>query len=64
MDRIALGKAGLQGWRAKVGDAVADPVSNHSRLSRDQAQAAVGAVFFLLSVLYVASTVRRMVGRR
>ena len=64
MDRVAMGKAGLQGWRAKVGDAVADPVSKRSRFTRDQVRAAVGAVFFVLSVLYVLGTVRRMASRR
>ena len=63
MDRVAMGKAGLQGWRAKVGDAVAEPVSNHSSLSKDQVQAAVGAVFFVLSVMYVVSTIRRILSQ-
>ena len=53
-----LGNAGLQGWRAKVGDAVADPVAQRTPLSADQVRAALGAVFFVLSVLYVVKTVR------
>ena len=63
MDGVALGKAGLQGWRAKVGDAVAVPVAKRSRFSDDQVRAVIGAVFFLLSVLYVVGTVKRMARR-
>jgi hypothetical protein len=59
MDAESLGKAGLQGWRAKVGDAVAGPVAQHSPLTDDQVRAVVGGLFFALSVVYVAGTVWR-----
>ena len=52
-----IGSAGLQGWRQKVGDAVAEPVAQRTPLSSDQVRAAVGALFFLLSVMYVVKTV-------
>ena len=64
MDTVSLGKAGLQGWRVKVADAVAQPVGKHSPLSEDQVRAALGAVFFALSTLYVVGTVRRLAARR
>ena len=48
-----LGTAGLQGWRAKVGDAVAKPVSQRTPLDDEQVRAAVGVLFFVLAVLYV-----------
>ena len=60
MDRVSLGKAGLQGWRARAADAVASPMARRSPLSQDQVQALVGAAFFVLSLLYVAGTIRRM----
>jgi hypothetical protein len=63
MDTVALGTAGLRGWRAKVGDAVAAPAARHTPLSSDQVRAAVGAVFFLLSLVYVTGTLRRILGR-
>jgi hypothetical protein len=63
MDVVSFGKAGLQGWRAKVADAVAAPVARHSRVDADQVQAVVGAVFFVLSVVYVFGTVRRIAGQ-
>ena len=62
MDAIAVGKAGLQGWRGKVADAVAVPVARRSGLSDDQVRAAVGALFLALSVLYVAGAVKRLAG--
>ena len=55
-----MGKAGLQGWRAKVGDAVAGPIATHSRFTDDEVRAAIGAAFFLLSVIYVVGAVRRL----
>jgi hypothetical protein len=60
MDAVTAGKAGLQGWRAKVGDAVAGPVAQRSPLSDDQVRAAVGGLFFVLSVVYVVGTIRRI----
>ena len=63
MDAVSFGKAGLQGWRARVADAVASPVARRTRLSDDQVRAAVGAVFFGLSVVYVVGTVRRFAGQ-
>ncbi len=64
MDKVALGQAGLAGWRAKVGNTVAGPVANHSPLSAGQVQASVGALFFVLSLVYVVGTVRRVLRRR
>ena len=63
MDPVAAGQAGLQGWRVKVANTVASPVSNHSPLSDEQVRAALGALFFGLSVMYVVSTVKRLAGR-
>jgi hypothetical protein len=60
MDAVSFGKAGLQGWRAKVGDAVAGPIARRSNFTDDQVRAAVGALFFVLSVIYVLGTVRRL----
>jgi hypothetical protein len=60
MDAVSLGKAGLQGWRAKVGDAVAGPVAQRSPLTDDQVRAVVGGLFFGLSLVYVAGTLWRV----
>ena len=63
MDAISFGQAGLQGWRARVADAVAGPVAQRSGLTDDQVRAAVGGLFLVLSVLYVVGAVKRLVTR-
>jgi hypothetical protein len=63
MDAVSFGKAGLKGWREKVGDAVAGPVAQRSRLTDDQVRAAVGGVFFVLALIYVVGTVKRLAQR-
>ena len=52
-----LGQTGLQGWREKVADGIAEPVAERVPLSAEQVRAALGALFFVLSVIYVVKTV-------
>jgi hypothetical protein len=49
--------AGLQGWRAKVGDTVAPAAAQRTPLDEDQIKAAIGGLFFVLSVVYVVKTI-------
>lgn len=58
-----MGRAGLQGWREKVADGVAEPVSNRTPLDEDQVRAMIGGIFFVLSVMYVVKTVRAAAAR-
>ena len=51
-----LGKSGLQGWREKVGDGLAGPVAARTPLEPDHVRAAVGALIYVLSVIYVVKT--------
>ena len=51
-----LGQAGLQGWREKVADGIAEPVARRAPLEPEQVRALLGVVFFVLSVMYVAKT--------
>ena len=51
-----LGQAGLQGWREKVADGIAEPVAKRAPLESDQVRAVVGAAFFVLAVMYVVKT--------
>ncbi len=53
---IQIGTAGLQGWRSKVGDAVAEPLARRTPLAGDQIRAGLGALFFALSVMYIIKT--------
>lgn len=64
MDAKAVGEAGLQGWRAKVADAVAAPVARRSGLSDDQVRAGIGALFLGLTVVYVVNAARQLAGSR
>jgi len=52
-----MGQAGLQGWREKVADVVSEPVAKRAPLEEDQVRAAIGATFFVLSVMYVFKTI-------
>jgi hypothetical protein len=49
MDVTRLGHAGLHGWRKKV----ADRVAKRAPVADDVARAALGALFFALSLRYV-----------
>ena len=50
MDTVKLGQAGLVGWRRRVGERIAEPVSRRTRLEFEQVLAIVGVVFFALTV--------------
>jgi hypothetical protein len=52
-----LGQAGLQGWREKVADGIAEPVARRAPLDSEHVRALLGAIFFALSVLYVVKTI-------
>jgi hypothetical protein len=58
-----VGQAGLQGWRARVADGVAGPISQRTPLDEDQVRALLGSVFFVLSVVYVVQTIRAVAAR-
>ncbi len=49
MDYTAMGKVGLSGLKGKVGEKVAERVSERSKLTQDQIEALIGAVFLALA---------------
>lgn len=53
------GKAGLAGWRETVADKAAPPVAARTPLDEDSIRAAIGGLFFVLSVVYVVGTIKR-----
>ncbi len=57
-----IASAGLQGWRVKVGDAVAEPISARTPLGPEQVRAAVGGLFFVLALMYVVKTLMAAAG--
>jgi hypothetical protein len=50
MDAQKLGQAGLVGWRRRVGERIAEPISRHIGVTVDQALAIVGAIFFAVTL--------------
>jgi hypothetical protein len=59
MDAKSLGRAGLVGWRRHVGERAARAVSRRTRLTADQVEAIVGAIFLALTVRRVVHMIRR-----
>ena len=59
---VRVAKSGLQGWRAKVADAAAEPVSKRTPLDQEQVRAFVGVLFFGLAVMYVVKTAKTALG--
>jgi hypothetical protein len=55
---VRVAQSGLQGWRAKVADQVAVPVSRRTPLSAEQVRATVGGAFVVLSALYLVKTAK------
>ena len=61
MDAMKAGEYALTGWRDKVAQGAAKPFEDRTNIEPDQVRALVGAVFFLLSLYYVISTVVKVV---
>ena len=53
------GHAGLAGWRKTVADKAAPPLAAKTPLDEDALRAAIGGLFFVLSVIYVVGTIKR-----
>lgn len=53
------GHAGLAGWRTTVADKAAPPIAQRTPLDEDTLRAAIGGLFFVLSVVYVVGTIKR-----
>ena len=62
METKNVGMAGLRGWRGSVASAVATPVAKRSSLGEDQVRAAIGAIFLILSLMYILGAIKEIVG--
>ena len=51
----------MRGWRSSVAGAVATPVSNRSSLDEDQIKSVIGAIFLILSIMYIVGAVKDLV---
>ena len=53
------GRAGLVGWRETIADKTAPTVAQRTPVDEDAIRAAIGAAFFVLSLVYVVGTIKR-----
>jgi hypothetical protein len=58
---IDMGQAALPTWRGAVADRLAPPAAKRTKLTEDQARAAIGAAFFAVATFYVVSSIVRMI---
>lgn len=49
-----VGQAGLQGWREKVANGIAQPVASRTPLDEERVRGLIGGAFLALSLIYVA----------
>jgi hypothetical protein len=54
-----VGRAGLAGWRETVANKAAPPVAARTPIDEDSVRAAIGALFFVLSLIYVVGSIKR-----
>jgi hypothetical protein len=59
MNAKDVGQAGLAGWRETIADKAAPPVAARTPVDEDAIRAAIGALFFVLSVVYIGGTIKR-----
>lgn len=52
----------MAGWRETVADKAAPPVAARTPVDEDAVRAAIGALFFVLSLIYVVGTIKRALG--
>ena len=58
---IDMGQAALPTWRGAIANRLAPPAAKRTKLSEDQARAAIGAAFFAVATFYVVSSLVRMI---
>ena len=61
MNTAAVADATLRGWKGKLVDKVAQPVSERTSLSADQFRALVGVALLALSVWAVIKRIQKVV---
>jgi hypothetical protein len=54
------GRAGLVGWRETIADKAAPPLAERTPVDEDSVRAAIGALFFVLALIYVVGTIKRV----
>jgi hypothetical protein len=54
-----VGRAGLAGWRETVANKAAGPIAARTPIDEDSVRAAIGALFFVPSLVYVVGSIKR-----
>ncbi len=60
MDLTAMGRVGLIGLRGKLAERLAEPISENTRLTKEQAEAILGGLFLALTFWQFFRLVRRV----
>jgi len=61
MDLKAMGRVGLGGGiQGKIGRKLAEPVSEHTRLSVEEVEAVIGGILLIMSILQFVKLLKRI----
>jgi hypothetical protein len=60
VDLTAMGRVGLTGWRGKVAERMAEPISENTGLTKAQVEALFGALFLALTLWQFFKLFRRV----
>jgi hypothetical protein len=60
VDLTAMGRVGLTGWRGRVAQRVAPSISERSKLTPEQVEALIGAIFLALTIWQFIKLLRRV----
>jgi hypothetical protein len=60
MDLTAMGRVGLIGWRGRLTERIAEPVSERTRYSKEQIEALIGGIFLALTFWQFVRLFRRV----
>jgi hypothetical protein len=58
---VAVGQAGLAGWRGKFADRVSGPVARKTGLAEEQIEAPLGGIFLLMAMLQFLKLMKSVV---
>jgi hypothetical protein len=60
VDLTAMGRVGLTGFKGKIAEQVAAPISESTRMTKEQVEAIFGALFLLLTFWQFYKLFRRV----
>jgi hypothetical protein len=60
VDVMAMGRVGLTGWKGKLAERAAEPISENTKLTKAQVEALFGAIFLALTFWQFFKLFRRV----